>query len=84
MDPENIAFVWNGRINLRFVDRALTDQKDITWFEMVSFSLDVIGDFSGKKDDDFVKIMIMIRKFPVCAVIDMKETELFFEITCFF
>ena len=65
------------------MDRALTDQKDIPWFEMVGFSLNVIGDFSGKKDDDLVKIMVMIRKFPVCAVINVEQTEFFFEITCF-
>ena len=50
------------------MDRALTDQKDIPWFEMVGFSLNVIGDFSGKKDDDLVKIMVMVRKFTVCAI----------------
>ena len=66
------------------MDRALTDQKDIPWFEMVGFSLNVIGDFSGKKDDDLVKIMVMVRKFTVCAVIDVEQTEFFFEITCFF
>ena len=60
-NPENVTLIWNGWINFRFVDRALTDQKDIPWFEMVGFSLDVIGDFSGKKDDDLVKVMIMIR-----------------------
>ena len=66
------------------MDRTLADQKNVLRFEVVSFSLYMISNFARDKDDDLVKVMIMIRKFPVCAVINVEQTEFFFEIACFF
>ena len=51
---------------------------------MISFSLYMISHFTGNKDNNFVKVMIMVRKFPVCLVFNMKQTKILFQISFFF
>ena len=43
----------------------------------------MINNFSGDKDDYFMKIMVMIGKFFFRLIFDMKETEIFVKISGF-
>ena len=44
----------------------------------------VIIFLSGKKDDHLVKIMIMVGKFPLGLVLDVKKPEILLQIAGFF
>ena len=51
-------------------------QKNVPWFQLISFSFYMISNFAGDKDDDLVKIMIMVGKFPLGLVLDVKKPEI--------
>ena len=51
---------------------------------VVGLSLNVVGCLSGKKDDHLVKIMIMVGKFPLGLVLDVKKPEILLQIAGFF
>lgn len=83
LDPENETFIWNRRINLRAVDGMAVYQKNVPWFQLISFSFYMIGSFAGDEDNYLVKIMIMVREFLSGLVFKMKKSELFVQVSCF-
>ena len=75
LDPEDKAFIRNRRIYLRSVNGMSVYKKNIPGLQIVGLSFNVIGSLSGKKDDHLVKIMIMVGKFPLGLVLDVKKPE---------
>ena len=80
LNPENEAFVGNGSIDFRTVDRMAVYEQDVPWSEVVGFSFDMISSFSGDKNDYFMKIVIVISKFFFCLVFNMKKSELLIKV----
>lgn len=76
LNPQNKAVIGNRSINFRSVNGMAVYQKDIPGFQMISFSFYMIGGFSGKKNNNFMKIMIMPGKFPAGLIFDMKKPEI--------
>ena len=83
LNPQNKAVIGNRSINFRSVNGMAVYQKDIPGFQMISFSFYVIGGFSGKKNNNFMKIMIMPGKFPAGLIFDMKKPEFLIQIPGF-
>lgn len=82
-DPENKTFIWNRWINLRAVDGMAVYQKNVPWFQLISFSFYMISSLAGDEDNYLVKIMIMVREFLSGLVFKMKKSELFVQVSCF-
>lgn len=83
LDPENKTFIWNRWINLRAVDGMAVYQKNVPWFQLISFSFYMISSLAGDEDNYLVKIMIMVREFLSGLVFKMKKSELFVQVSCF-
>ena len=73
LDPENKTFIWNRWINLRAVDGMAVYQKNVPWFQLISFSFYMISSLAGDEDNYLVKIMIMVREFLSGLVFKMKK-----------
>ena len=76
MDPENETFIWNRWINLRAVDGMAVYQKNVPWFQLISFSFYMISSLAGDEDNYLVKIMIMVGKFSLGLILDVKKPEI--------
>ena len=63
---------------------ATVHEENVPGLQVVGLSLNVVGSLSGKKDDHLVKIMIMVGKFPLGLVLDVKKPEILLQIAGFF
>ena len=59
-------------------------QKNVPWFQLISFSFYMISSLAGDEDNYLVKIMIMVREFLSGLVFKMKKSELFVRGILFF
>ena len=50
-------------------------KKNIPGLQIVGFSLNVVSCLAGQKDDDLVKIMIMVGEGALGLILDMKKPE---------
>ena len=66
------------------MDGVTVHEENVPGLQIVGLSFNVIGSLSGKKDDHFVKIMIMVGKFPFGLVLDVKKPEILLQIAGFF
>ena len=66
------------------MDGVTVYEENVPGFQIVGLSLNVIGSLSGKEDDHFVKIMIMVGKIPFGLVLDVKKPEILLQIAGFF
>ena len=51
-------------------------QKNVPWFQLISFSFYMISSFAGDEDNYLVKIMIMVGKFSLGLILDVKKPEI--------
>ena len=58
------------------MDGVTVHEENVPGLQVVGLSLNVVGCLSGKKDDHLVKIMIMVRKFSLGLVLDVKKPEI--------
>ena len=58
------------------MDGVTVYEENVPGFQIVGLSFNVIGSLSGKEDDHFVKIMIMVGKIPFGLVLDVKKPEI--------
>ena len=65
------------------MDGVTVHEENVPGLQVVGLSLNVVGCLSGKKDDHFVKIMIMVGKFPFGLVLDVKKPEILLQIAGF-
>ena len=49
-------------------------QKNVPWFQLISFSFYMISSLAGDEDNYLVKIMIMVREFLSGLVFKMKKS----------
>ena len=66
------------------MDGVTVHEENVPGLQVVGLSLNVVGSLSGKKDDHLVKIMIMVRKFSLGLVLDVKKPEILLQIAGFF
>lgn len=59
-------------------------KKNIPGLQIVGFSLNVVSCLAGQKDDDLVKIMIMVGEGALGLILDMKKPEFLIQISGFF
>ena len=73
-DPQNKPFIRKRKVNFRHMNSPPAYKDNIPGLQMIGFSFYMIGDFSGEKNNDFMKIMIMVKIFFFSLVFNMKST----------
>ena len=77
-DPQDKTFIGNGKINFRHMNSPPAYKDNIPGLQMICLSFYMIGDFSGEKNNDFMKIMIMVKIFFFSLIFNMKQPEILF------
>ena len=65
------------------MDGVTVHEENVPGLQVVGLSLNVVGCLSGKKDDHLVKIMIMVGKFSLGLILDVKKPEILLQIAGF-
>ena len=82
-DPEDVPRIGLLPADHWLMDGIGWDQEDISLFQQVIPAFDQVPDIAGKKQDQFMKFMIMIWNIPAPGVLQVKQPEWCFQIPSF-